>query len=354
MAVTLADVAKRAGVSPATVSRVLNNKLVMPIPESTIDRIQQAARDLRYRPNAQARALITRRTYTIGFFTLEMGDPHFAQMLQAVEEKARSLCYHIAVCGDLDALMRQGRVDGVLLLTDPQREGIREILEETPAMFVWPADRPVQGCVAWSDNEAAYCCVRYLLKQGHREIRGLFGDLPESASLLPKVMGFDRALQERGLPGSKWLGCRSTDQFENGYLLTQQAIRSGEPFTAIFARNDFLAVGALSALRESGLAVPGDVSVVGYNDTILAHCSALTSMRTPIAEAGAIAVEHLIRSIENEEAPYPGALLEATLVTRQSCARPVPREYRVGVGSPPNHELVGKANPAAIGVGGGS
>jgi LacI family transcriptional regulator len=119
-------------------------------------------------------------------------------------------------------------------------------------------------------------------------------------------------------------------QFENGYLLTRDAIRAGEAFTAILARKHFLAVGALSALRESGLAVPGDVSVVGYNDTILAHCSALSSVRTPIAEAGAMAAEHLVRPIEGEEAPYPGALLETSLTVRKPCARPAQAHPREG------------------------
>jgi LacI family transcriptional regulator len=321
MAATLTDVAKLAGVSPATVSRVLNKKMVMPIPATTVARIQEAARELRYRPNAQARALITRRTQTVGLFTSEMADPHFAQMLPAVEEKARDLGYHLAVCGDLDALLNQGRVDGVLLLADPRSQEIREMLEGVCGTFVWHLDELTPDCIAWSDNEGAYRCVRYLMDLGHREILGLFGDRLLEAARYPKVAGYRRALNEGGLPYRELYGRESADQFENGYLLIQKALLENRPFTAIFARNDFLAVGALSALREAGRAVPGDVSVVGYNDTVLAHCTALTSMRTPIAEAGIAAVEHLIECIESGATTHPGALLETTLTVRKSCGR---------------------------------
>ena len=118
----------------------------------------------------------------------------------------------------------------------------------------------------------------------------------------------------------EWLGRLSPDQFENGYLLTKRAVQSGVRFTAIFARNDFLAVGAITALREAGIFIPNGVSIVGYNDTILAHCSELTSVRTPIAEAGTRAVERLIRLIEGEVEEPCGMLLEASLTCRGSCA----------------------------------
>lgn len=312
--------AKRAGVSTATVSRVLNNKMAMPIPAGTIDRIRGAAHDLQYRPNAQARALITRRTYTLGLYTREMGDPHFAQMLQAVEASARALGYHIAICGELDALLRQGRVDGVLLLADPTEAGIAESLDGLPATFVWQSESPVAHSVAWSDTAGARLSVDYLLDLGHRAIAGLFGDLDGDLARYSKVAGYRGALQDRGLAPVEWTGKLSADQFENGYLLTQRAVQSGAQFTALFARNDFLAVGAIAALREGGISVPGQISIVGYNDTILAHCAGLTSVRTPIAEAGAEAVQRLIRIVEGEHTAPDGVLLETELTIRSSCA----------------------------------
>jgi DNA-binding LacI/PurR family transcriptional regulator len=111
-------------------------------------------------------------------------------------------------------------------------------------------------------------------------------------------------------------------QCENGYLATQTLIQEGVPFTAIVARNDFLALGALRALKEAGLSVPQNVSVVGYTDSIHAVCAdpPLTSVRTPIAEAGEIAVERLIRSIEDRESTFEGTMLPTTLEVRQSSA----------------------------------
>src|SRR4051794_25235739 len=104
MAVTLADVAGRAGVSTATVSRVLNNKLVMPIPEATVDRIRKAARDLNYRPNRLARALATRRTHTLGFYSHEITDPHGAALLDTIQAEARRRGYQVVVSSHLESL----------------------------------------------------------------------------------------------------------------------------------------------------------------------------------------------------------------------------------------------------------
>jgi LacI family transcriptional regulator len=127
--------------------------------------------------------------------------------------------------------------------------------------------------------------------------------------------------------GAQWLECmgqRSPDQFDNGYLLTQEFLREGGEATAIFARNDFLALGAMRALREAGLRVPQDISVIGYNDTILARCAdpPLTSVRTPIAQAGSLAVERLIQAIEEKETRFPGVMLPTSITERASCAPP--------------------------------
>jgi LacI family repressor for deo operon, udp, cdd, tsx, nupC, and nupG len=176
--------------------------------------------------------------------------------------------------------------------------------------------------VSWSDSGGAYKGAKYLTDLGHRKIVGLFGDIDESDPPIPKVEGFRRAVREAGVEPIECFGSLSTDQFENGCLLTEQLLEKRDDFTALLARNDYLALGAMKALKKAGKAIPGDVSVVGYNDTILAHCAdpALTSVRTPIAEAGELAVEQLVKAIEGEASQFPGMTLAVSVTVRSSCA----------------------------------
>lgn len=354
MATTLADVARRSGVSVATVSRVLNNKMVMPIPPATIERIRRAAEELGYRPNPMARALATGRTHTLGLFSLEMTDPHFAQMLEAVESRARASAYHLIVSSALDEVSRKGRVDGVVVLGSPANEMFASLPARLPTVFVYNSYELRPNLVGWSDEEGMRLAVEHLVDLGHRHIAALFcyGEEkytppPEDAGIRradhpslrcpravlaqhPKVSGFRKAVQQAGIEAIEcWEAPRPDQipqgyQFENGYLATRRLLSEKQPFTAIVARNDFLALGALRALREFGVSVPQEVSVIGYTDSLHALCAdpPLTSVLTPIAQAGELAVERLIRSIEQGEEPLSGAILSTSLTIRLSCAPP--------------------------------
>ncbi len=320
---TLADVAREAGVSAATVSRVLNSKLAIPITPETEQRIREAAERLMYRPNALARALATRHTYTVALFTREMTDPHFAQMLPPVEEALRTRGYRLAVCSDTEGMLTEGRVDGAILLADPtgDEQGFGRL--PIPTVFVWSARVPLPNCVTWDDVAGAALAVGHLASHGHRAIVGLFGDYPETDKVADKVAGYRAAMATvAGSTSLEWRGSLSSDQFENGYLLTRRALQAGRSWTAIFARNDYLALGAARALREAGIAIPGDVSVVGYNDTVLARVAdpPLSSILTPIAEAGALAAARLVEAIEQRRRAVPGVTLPVSLTERDSCA----------------------------------
>ncbi|NUQ70353.1 MAG: LacI family DNA-binding transcriptional regulator [Chthonomonadales bacterium] len=319
---TLADVARAAGVSIATVSRVLNNKTNIPIAPATIRKIREAATRLEYHPNLIARALATQRTSTIALFTKEMVDPHFVQMIQPVEAALRKRGYHLALCSETAGVLAEGRVDGAILLANPNaREDLFKGLS-LPVIYVWGGPGPCPGCVSWDDAEGMAMAVRYLVNLGHRRIAGLFGDYPDNGSRSPKVEGYRRAISQAGYEPNDWFGCFTDDQFENGYLITRQRLAGRRDWTAIVARNDYLALGALRALREAGVSVPEQVSVVGYNDTEMARFAdpPLTSVLTPIAEAGALAAIHLVDSIENRRTSVQGMGLPMTITERMSCA----------------------------------
>jgi DNA-binding LacI/PurR family transcriptional regulator len=323
----LADVARHAGVSTATASRVLNDKMVMPIPQPTVDRIRRAARELHYVPNRLARGLATRRTYTLGFYTQEMTDPHSAVLLDTIETAARARGYHVLVSARRESVAYAAHVDGLIALRPPS-EAVALWRLECPVIHIYPVREPAANTIGWSDYEAAREAARYLAGLGHRSVAGIYGsDAGE------KEAGFRAGAAEAGLALAEYRETTAVLDFAtraeyndffrgSGYRLTQQMLRDRPAISAVFARNDVVAAGVLQALRDAGVAVPARVSVLSYYDTLLASCVAppLTSMRTPIEEAGRIAVARLIDAIEGGETQFPGLLLPTSLVVRGSTA----------------------------------
>jgi len=327
MGVTIYDIAEKLNISAATVSRVLNQRGDNLISEATRVRVLEAARDMGYTPNTMARALVTGKTRNIALFAADMQErtgPHFARMLEAMEPKVREYGYRLIVCGELESILGSGMVDGIVLLAASHPQ-LTPQFDHIARIFVYSTLSAAPDSVCWNDIEGTCEALKYLLSLGHRSIAGILGDItPEMEKNSPKVVGFRKAMMESGLDWREYIGTRSRDQFENGYLLTKELLAERGDITAVFARNDFIAIGAMKAIEEAGLSIPDDISVIGYNDTILARCSypGLTSIRTPIAEAGVIAAEQLIKTIEGENEKFAGIMLPTSLTVRNSCAPP--------------------------------
>jgi len=328
MPVTLADVARRAGVSTSAVSRVLNNKLVRPLPPQTVERIRHAAADLQYVPNRLARGLATRRTYAIGFCTREMTDPHGAVVLDAIESAARERGYSVLVSARRESLTQAAHVDGLIVLEPPVTASSAP--PECPVVYVYPSPMVLPNTIGWSDEAGGREAALHLAALGHRRVAGIYATHTGG-----KAPGFRAGAAETGMqlheyveePGSFSFASFATwadmNDFErrSGYRLTRRLLREHPETTAIFARNDVIAVGVLRALREAHLPVPERVSVMGYLDIHLVATSTvppLTSVRTPIAEAGRIAVARLIDAVEKGETHFPGVHLPPSLVIRES------------------------------------
>jgi len=328
MSVTLAEVARRAGVSTGTASRVLNNKMVMPIPQHTVDRIHKAAREMSYTPNRHARALATRRTHTLGFCSEELTDPHGAVLLETVQAEAVRRGYHLVVSSHRESLTAAGHTDGLIAFRPPS-EACETPRGRQPVLYVYPSRVPLLNTIGWSDYEAARSVAHTLASLGHRTVAGIYG-----AGAPDKQPGFAAGAGEAGLEivelfeTEEPLEYRTQAEYvefflESGYRLALRMLREHPRTTAVFARNDVLGAGVLHALRDAGVPVPGRMSVVSYNDTLVAACAAppLTSVRTPIREAGRLAVERLIQAIERGEAGFPGRLLPTEFIVRGSTAQ---------------------------------
>jgi len=339
----MADVARIAGVSHQTVSRVLNDH--PNVRPATRDRVLAAIRELGYRPNAAARTLVTRRTRTLGVISFNTTLYGPASMLYGIEQAAKQYDYFVTVAA-LAALDRRSVLDAVDRLRDQAVEGIIVIAPQNTAVGALANVRSDVALVAVGcgthaslasvavDNEAgAERATSYLLDLGHATVHHLAG--PNSwLDAQERVTGWRRALQERGAPvpeplaGGDW---SARTGFELGHR-----IAADPEITAVFCANDHMALGLLRSLQQAGRRVPEDVSVIGFDDIPEAEYFGppLTTVRQDFDELGRRALGSVIGLIDAHAgsgqgggaAPArpiaPRVSIEPSLVVRASATRP--------------------------------
>ncbi|OGV73430.1 MAG: hypothetical protein A3K18_18025 [Lentisphaerae bacterium RIFOXYA12_64_32] len=331
--VTIRDIAQALNISHSTVSRVLSGWQGGSISDATRQRVVEWSRRLGYTPNSSARALVTGKTGNIALFTPSLEErtgPHFARMLDAVERRSAVLGYRLLVCGQIEALRGSGLADGLIVLGAPDLVDGAALSPALHKVHVCHLSTPpdhLRNIICWSDFDGTRQGTEFLIAMGHRHILGVWGNIaPPPSPRGAKVEGHRAAMAAHGLVARERFGAPSSDQVRAGYLLMAQCLREAPEVTAVVARNDYLAVGCLQAVSEAGLKVPGDVSILGYNDTILAQYAAppLSSVRTPIAAAGELAVELLHARLQDGAVDIPGRVLGTEVTDRGSCAPPRP------------------------------
>ncbi|MFI6159049.1 transcriptional regulator, LacI family [Micromonospora haikouensis] len=334
---TVKDVAARAGVSPATVSRVLAGDY--PVSAATRARVQRAVRDLDYVANAQARALKGAGPGMIAFVMEDVTGPSFAYVAKGVEQQATAegrLCLICVTDGDpareltVVEAMREQRAEAVILvgggfLDEEHRQRMihfAHALDKAGSRLVLcgrpPLGDGVPATVVEYDNEGgAYAMTSHLLSQGHRRIVYLGNVQPNHTTSLDRVKGFTRAHEAFGVPLDPTLIVPGEFSQAFGQAATRRLLGLGVDFTAIFAATDMVAAGVLRALREAGVRVPQDVSVVGYDDIPLSVnvTPALTTVRIPTEELGRTAVRLALRPTEPQH-----VVLGTHIVVRESVA----------------------------------
>jgi LacI family transcriptional regulator len=308
---TIRAVAARAGVSAATVSRVLGG--VYPVSATTRTRVLRAVRDLDYVADARAKAIAGVGTPTLGFVLDDITGPSFALMAHGVEREATRLGHLCLVCStDGDAehelafieTMRAQRAAAVILVggsaDTPEyraRTGrVADALAAAGSRLVLcgrpPLDPGAPVSVVEYDNEGgAYALCAHVLSRGHRRILYL-GGKPEHTTAQGRERGYLAAHRARGVEPDPVLRLAGDFTRDSGYRSMRRALEVGLEFTAVMAATDMVAAGALTALHEAGLAVPGDISLVGYDDIPFARDlhPALTTVHVPYEELGRLAV----------------------------------------------------------------
>lgn len=311
---TIRDVARRAGVSTMTVSRVVNNSGY--ISQDARERVEVAIAEIGYVPNTLARSLRFKRTKTLALVITDITNPFFTTLARGVEDAASEQGFNVIFCNtdeserkqaeQLTALV-QKRVDGVLLV--PARSSAEPIAflreQSIPVVVV---DRRVPDCsvdsVRCDSVAGARELTRLLLSLGHRQIAALSG--PEGVSTaLDRVTGCRQALAEAGLDPDQLLVFHDEYTQAGGYRMAQEALRHSPRPTACFAGNNFISFGAYRALRDAGLRVPEDVALVTFDDLPASFTvdPFFTVVAQPAYEMGQRATQILLTRLSGEESP---------------------------------------------------
>jgi DNA-binding LacI/PurR family transcriptional regulator len=330
--ISLKDVAASLKLSPTTVSVVLNySPLADSIPQETKDRIFEAARNLNYRPNYIARSLRNQRTHTIGVLIPEMSEGYSAAVLSGVEEKLlqEGYFYFVASHHHRDDLIERNTqflvarcVEGILAIDTPIHH--QSFL---PIVSISGHDH-VRGVtnIVLNHELAAHLAIEHLHRLGHRKIAVIKGQ-EFSSDTEVRLNTILEAAQQFGVRiENNWITQLIGDDPspETGYRATKKLLSNSTEFTAVLAFNDISAIGAIRALRENGLNVPQDVSIIGFDDITAAeyHNPALTTIRQPLKKMGNLGAEYLLLNIQKNPADTLSVeiTVEPALIVRQSTA----------------------------------
>ncbi len=329
---TIQDVAKRAGVAPITVSRVVNNSGY--VADELRARVEAAVAELGYVPNRLARSLRSRRSETLALVLTDITNPFFTTVARGVEDAASEAGYMVIVCNSDERadkeqtylqLLLQQRVDGILLV--PARgaaESVRFARQQhTPVVVLDRRADDVPADVVRCDSEhGAWLLGRHLLDLGHGRFAVLAGPAGVATSD-DRVSGFQRALGESGADTVCTVYHGELTQ-ASGAALVQQALASAPAPTAVLAANNFITIGALRGLRAAGCEVPADITLVGFDDLpeALVTFPFLTVVAQPAYDMGRRAVELLLARLRGPATDYQEIVLPTWLEVRSSSAAP--------------------------------
>ena len=322
------DVAREAGVSVATVSRVFSG--AAPVSEATAERVRAVAARLDYVPDAAARSLITGRTHALGVVLPELHGEFFTEVIRGLDRAARQHGLHLLVSGSnadaaaFEAALRsmRGRIDGLVLMT-PDRvmsTAAERFRHGVPVVLLNPAT-PAGHCDAITfDNEGGgYLMTRHLLALGHTRVATITGPLG-NVDAIERLAGYRRAMHEAGVADP---ALELTGDFTEvgGHAAALRLLALMPRPTAVFVGNDPMAVSVLAAFREHDVAVPGEIAVGGFDDTTISRylTPALTTVRVDLDALGRLAVERLAARGRGDTGQGVVEQLPVTLIIRESC-----------------------------------
>ncbi|GIP21158.1 LacI family DNA-binding transcriptional regulator [Paenibacillus sp. J22TS3] len=327
---TIRDVAKMADVSISTVSRVMN------APESVAEskrlRVLEAIEKLQYQPNSFARGLIYKKSFTLGLLIPDIENLYFAGVIRGMQDACIKLGYSLMICNtdrDKERLIsyidtfHEKQVDGIVFASDALYPEYYEKLVACRIPFVLVSSHSDEfdiPCVEVDDELAAYDAVKFLIELGHKEIGMIGFNLTDSISGPPRYRGFVRAMKEFGLENNTPKIKFASHRFEHAYQATHELFTDYPELTAVFCVADEFAMGTISYLKDRNILVPGQVSVVGFDNLRMASMFVpkLTTIAQPIYDLGYRAAEKLHELVTTGTVQVLRERMDHKLIVRES------------------------------------
>lgn len=338
---TTKDIAKQAGVSQATVSRVLNN--FQNVKDETRDKVKEIIKKHGYQPNKLARSMVVRKTKNIGLILADITNPFYSELSKSIIDRANALEYSVLLCNtednpqalerNLDGLL-QKRVDGIIFASVPTENARVEQLVKSgfPCLMCNRHLSYSKNNFVVSDNKkGAYLAIKHLIELGHERICYISGSA-DSSNTQERIIGYKRALKESGIPYDDSLIFQGGFKKNFAYQVTKKIISKEFLFTAIFCSNDIMALGTIDAILEAGYRIPEDIALVGYDDINFAshRLIGLTTVAARIVEMGIKAVDFIIQLIENGSSNLLiQEYLEPELKIRKTCGYYLKKPYDI-------------------------
>jgi len=338
MSVTIIDIAKQTGFSKTTVHRVLSG--ASRVAPETRTKIQEWAKKHNYEPNVQARALKGARTYIIGIMVPNLGNIDYANMIYGAEVEAEKNGYSTLVFLAHDNMERQLNilnrvhnhgVEGLIFTSmhkyESSQDNFVDMLFEKkiPAVGIHHfLDNRISSVVC-NDMTGAERAIEYLIQLGHRRIAYVTINQPQDLGIALKLKGYQQMLASNGIKfNPELIACQDKYySYEAGYKATMKLMRQDNPPTAIFALCDTIAVGVYKALKELGLKIPDDISVIGYDNKQFTDVMEppLTTVSVPSYKVGQQAAKELLVKIKKKDSKTRKILLEPELTVKESCRK---------------------------------
>lgn len=331
MATSIKDVAKEANVSIATVSRVLNDIDV--VNEETKKKVQDAIKKLGYRPNIVARSLKTQRTRTIGIVVPDISSQLYPEIVRGAEDVANIYKYNVMLCNsdcDLEKekeylrVLSEKMVDGVLYMSSSLEDETLDLINELNLKTILVETSNKDGnlpSVSIDNVKAAYEATKYVISKGRKNIAFIGIEKNEKNAWGMRCEGYEKALAENGMKVNLDMCYFNNLKIKSGKEGVEKILSSKQKFDGLVCASDEIAIGAINTLRENGIRVPEDVSVIGFNNIEMAKnfYPAITTVAQPMYDMGSVAMRMLIKLLNKQELEEAYFELPYSLEERGSC-----------------------------------